>query len=156
MPNNDSLRSDNFHDDEIRQRNAELLQELKTVYRKRADDTGLNFRRYVTGINTGGIIITLYVCKTLIDNKINPFDTWILFPFSFFVSGLIFTGISNYVAKIKRVDDVKRIENGQKPIDWGNPGKSFYKNTMYEVLSLCMFVLGIFSEIIILLNIELI
>jgi len=130
----------------------ELEQQLKTIYRKRADDTGLNFRRFVTGINVGGIIVTLYACKILIEleKPVDPFNTWLPLPFFIFLAGVISTGISNYVAKYKRDNDAKRIETTtQNPLDWSTKN-IFYSNTFYEVMSTLIFVIATILEVLIL------
>jgi len=128
----------------------ELAQQLRTIHRQRADESGLHFRRFVTGVNVGGIVVTLYICKTLIelDPPINPFNYSLQWPFFLYFIGIIITGASNAIAKYKRVKDADNTRKNLAQTEWNE--KSLYVNSYYEYFSSGLFVLAVILEVCIL------
>jgi len=74
---------------------------------KVADST----RRYLIGVHTGGISLTILLASKLIEHGIGP--RWIVGPVSAFTLGLVLVGISLFLAKHRSVKRSIAEEKGQ-------------------------------------------
>ena len=66
-------------------------------YEKRSDEIADSTRRYVISLNGGGIGLIFTLAASVAENGISP--KWAFWPVSLFLVGLIFVGISLFLAK---------------------------------------------------------
>lgn len=95
-------------------------------------------RRYLVGINTGGVAVTLTFAANAIENGIHP--AWVFWPVLFFVLGLGISGGSLLLAKHKALKRKQAAEKG-KPIP---EYKAWHqRNFTYEILTLVVFLCAV-------------
>lgn len=103
-------------------------------YGKRADEMADAMRRYLVGINTGGIAVALTFAAKVIEKGVHP--RWVLWPVLLFVVGLGISGGSLLLAKHKAL---KRKEAADK----GEPIPEYkawcQRNFTYELVTLVIF-----------------
>jgi hypothetical protein len=91
-------------------------------------------RRYLVGLNTGGIAITVAFASSMAEKSVVP--SWAVWPVSVFVLGLVVSGVSLFLAKhkaLKRRDAAR--ENRPEP----DYAKWYWANFTYEIVTLVAF-----------------
>jgi hypothetical protein len=114
-----------------------MTNENANTFRARADDMGDALRRYLVGLNTGGIgvIVALYSGEDLEHHGVWQF----LIPIISFVAGLLITGWSIGLQKHKAIQRRKSAMSGGKGSDYSD----FYlRNQTYDIISGAAFILG--------------
>ena len=123
----------------------------KYDYGKRADDLADSMRRYLIGINTGGIAIALTFASSMAEKGIYP--AWVMWPVALFVLGLGVSGGSLLYAKHKALKRKKANEENKeipKYDAW------FQRNFTYELITLLVFLVASGVSIYQLQNLELV
>lgn len=107
-------------------------------YGKRADEMADAMRRYLVGINTGGVAVALTFAANAMEKGVHP--SWVVFPVLLFVLGLGVSGGSLLLAKHKAL---KR----KQAADKGEPIPEFkawcQRNFTYELLTLVVFLCAV-------------
>jgi hypothetical protein len=119
-------------------------------YGKRADDLADTMRRYLVGINTGGIAVTLTFAASMAEKGIHP--AWAIVPVSLFAFGLGVSGFSLLYAKhkaLKRKDAKEEGKEIPKFKAWCQ------RNFTYELITLVIFLVASGASIYQLKNLEL-
>jgi len=103
-------------------------------YGKRADDMADTMRRYLIGINTGGVAIALTFAASAMEKGVHP--AWVIWPVLLFVIGLGVSGGSLLLGKHKALKRKQAAEIGE-PIP---KYKAWYqRNFTYELFTLTFF-----------------
>jgi hypothetical protein len=103
-------------------------------YGKRADELADAMRRYLIGINTGGIAVTLTFAASMVEKGVHP--EWVIWPVGLFVLGLGISGGSLLYAKHKALKRKKAAEEKQ-----ASPKYDAWcqRNFTYELITLAIF-----------------
>lgn len=101
---------------------------------KRAQEIADSLRRYLIGVNTGGIGASLAVASALFDKGIKP--QWIFWPALIFVMGLIVSGISMLLAKHRELKRRNALRDNQ-PLP--NFTGFFWRSYTWDTISLILF-----------------
>jgi len=107
-------------------------------YGKRADELADAMRRYLIGINTGGIAVTLTFAASLAEKGVHP--GWVIWPAALFSLGLGISGSSLLFAKHKALKRKKAAEENQeipKYDAWCQ------RNFTYEFITLTVFLVAV-------------
>jgi dipeptide/tripeptide permease len=106
-------------------------------YGKRADELADAMRRYLIGINTGGIAVTLTFAASIAEKGVNP--AWVFWPVGLFSLGLGISGVSLLYAKHKALKRKKEVEESKeipKFDAWCQ------RNFTYEIITLLVFLVA--------------
>jgi hypothetical protein len=106
-------------------------------YGKRADDLADAMRRYLIGINTGGIAVALTFAASMVEKGVHP--GWVMLPVSLFALGLGVSGASLLYAKHKALKRKKALREGKeipKYDAWCQ------RNFTYEFFTLAIFLIA--------------
>lgn len=106
-------------------------------YGKRADELADAMRRYLIGINTGGIAVTLTFAASMAEKGLRP--QWVIWPVGLFALGLGISGGSLLYAKHKALKRKKAAEEKQeipKYDAWCQ------RNFTYELITLAVFLVA--------------
>jgi len=106
-------------------------------YGKRADNLADVMRRYLIGINTGGIAITLMFAANMASKGVHP--GWVMWPACFFTLGLGISGGSLLYAKHKALKRKQAAENGKEIPKYD---ALLQRNFAYELITLFFFLLA--------------
>lgn len=107
-------------------------------YGKRADEMADAMRRYLVGINTGGVAVALTFAANAMEKGFHP--GWVVFPVLLFVLGLGVSGGSLLLAKhkaLKRKQAAKKGESIPEFKAWCQ------RNFTYELLTLVVFLCAV-------------
>lgn len=103
-------------------------------YGKRADEMADAMRRYLVGINAGGIVVVLTFAASAMEKGVHP--NWIMLPVLLFVIGLGISGGSLLLAKHKALKRKQAAEKGETIPEY----KAWWqRNFVYEFLALVIF-----------------
>jgi len=106
-------------------------------HEKRSREIADTTRRLLVAVNTGGIGASFAMAGSLAGHKINP--GWAALPASFFMAGLVVTGVSLFLAKHR---ELKRGEAAKA----GNPEPDFtawyWRSFTWDAIALTLFVVG--------------
>ena len=110
-------------------------------YANRADQMGDVFRRYLVGLNTGGIVILM---QMMMSEQLGRNVSRYMKPsFWFFFIGLLIIGGSIYLQKHKAIQKGKAVGNDAKLKLLDNKfRKKRWSNTTYDVAALACFLIG--------------
>jgi hypothetical protein len=111
---------------------AESRQE--EIAREIAKDT----RRYLVALNTGGVATSFAVASSLAALGANP--RWSVYPVAPFVAGLVTTGLSMKLAKVKALRRRDAAKDGVAMPDYTG---WLWRNFTYEAVALALFVVGV-------------
>jgi hypothetical protein len=107
-------------------------------YGKRADEVADAMRRYLVGINTGGVAVALTFAANAMENGIHP--GWIIGPVLLFVLGLGVSGGSLLLAKHKALKRKQAAVKGERIPEY----KAWHQqNFTYELLTLIVFLCAV-------------
>jgi len=101
---------------------------------RRADKLADAMRRYLIGINTGGIAVVLTFAAALTEKGVHP--GWIIWPVALFALGLGISGGSLLYAKHKALRRKKAADDGKEipKFDiW------YQRNFTYELITIVLF-----------------
>ena len=110
-------------------------------HEKRSQEIGDSIRVFLTGLNTGGIAVTLAIASGL---KNGDNQKWTLWPIQLFIAGLLIIGVSLFLAKhreLKRKDAVKK--NEAEPDFTG----LFWRSYTWDIISFLFFILALVVEL---------
>ncbi len=105
-------------------------------HQKRAEDMGDTIRRYLIGINAGGVGVLAAIAR----GDSSPRHLW--FPILSFVIGLGVTGLSLFIQKHKALKRRDAARTGQPEPDFN---KFWSANETYDLISFACFVTAVFS-----------
>jgi hypothetical protein len=105
---------------------------------QRSRDIADETRRYLTGLNTGGIAVIFAVAGALASNGVEP--RWAVAPVVVFVLGLTITGGSLLFAKHKAEKRKKADQNKAPEPDYD---QWYRRNFTYECLALATFLFAV-------------
>jgi hypothetical protein len=104
---------------------------------KRADELADATRRFLIGMNTGGVAVTLAFAGSLVEKDVAP--GWVVIPVSLFVLGLVVSAFSLQYAKHKAL---KR----RNAVRYRKPVPKFdaflQRNATYEAITFVVFLLA--------------
>lgn len=106
-------------------------------YGKRADELSDAMRRYLIGINTGGIAVTLTFAASMAEKGIHP--AWAFWPVGLFSLGLGISGVSLLYAKHKALKRKKAAQENKKIPKYN---AWCQRNFTYELLALVVFLVA--------------
>jgi hypothetical protein len=106
-------------------------------YGKRADDLADAMRRYLIGINTGGIAVSLTFASGMVEKGVHP--GWVMLPVSLFALGLGISGASLLYAKHKALKRKKASEEGKEIPQFD---AWCQRNFIYEFITLAIFLIA--------------
>lgn len=107
-------------------------------YEKRADDMADAMRRYLVGINTGGVAVALTFAANTMGKGVHP--SWIIWPVLLFVLGLGISGGSLLLAKHKALKRKQATVKGEPIPEY----KAWcQRNFTYELLTLAVFLCAV-------------
>lgn len=95
-------------------------------------------RRYLIGLNTGGVALTFAVIGSLAERGVKP--GWAVWPTGIFVFGLVISGVSLTLAKHRTLKRRDAAESGDPKPDFK---KWYCASFSYEILTLAVFVLAV-------------
>lgn len=103
-------------------------------YGKRTDEMADAMRRYLVGINTGGVAVALTFAANAMGNNVHP--SWVMWPVLLFVLGLGISGGSLLLAKHKALKRKQAAEKGEPIPEY----KAWcQRNFTYELFTLVVF-----------------
>lgn len=107
-------------------------------YGKRADELADAMRRYLVGINTGGVAVALTFAANAIEKGVHP--SWVICPVLLFVLGLGVSGGSLLLAKHKALKRKQAAEKGEPIPEY----KAWCQQSFtYELLTLVVFLCAV-------------
>jgi hypothetical protein len=74
---------------------------MSTDNERRSQEIADTTRRFLTGLNTGGAVLTVFLATALIDQGIRP--SWIVGPLLAFTLSITFVGVSLFLAKYRSI-----------------------------------------------------
>ena len=113
------------------------INKLAEYYRQRADEMGDSMRRYLVGVNSGGIGIL-----AVLVGKGDSLKLQLIAPLLCFSIGLIFTGVSVTLQKHKAL---RRKEAAAKNKEEPNFDVAQWRNETYDLISFAFFGAGILA-----------
>ena len=106
-------------------------------HEKRSREIADTTRRLLIGINTGGIGASFAMAGSLAAQKVAP--GWAAVPASFFVAGLVVSGVSLFLAKYREIKRRDAAAVRQAPPNF----KSLYwRSFTWDAIALALFVAG--------------
>ena len=112
-------------------------------YDARAREIADVTRRYLVGLNTGGIAITVAFASSLAEKEVEP--RWAVWPVSVFVLGLVVSSVSIFLAKHKAL---KRRDAAREDRPEPNYAKWYWANFTYEIVALVAFIAAVICGLI--------
>jgi hypothetical protein len=114
-------------------------QDLNTErHQKRADDMGDAIRRYLIGINTGGIGVVVALASR---DRGPALGTWgLLVPLLFFVFGIVTIGGSLVLQKHKAL---KRRDAAKECRSMPDYNRMLWRNQTYDIIAGVLFIIGV-------------
>lgn len=109
----------------------------KETFSNRADELADVLRRYLVGINTGGIAASLTFAASLAEKGINP--NWVFWPVAIFVVGLGVSGGSMLYAKHKALKRRDAADNGGDIPEFDS---CLQRNFSWDLVTLLIFLAG--------------
>jgi len=94
-------------------------------------------RRYLIGINTGGIAVSLTFAASMVEKGVHP--GWVVLPVSLFALGLGISGASLLYAKHKALKRKKASEEGKEIPQFD---AWCQRNFIYEFITLAIFLIA--------------
>lgn len=112
-------------------------------YDARAREIADVTRRYLVGLNTGGIAITIAFASSLAEKGVEP--RWAVWPVSVFVLGLVVSSVSILLAKHKAL---KRRDAAREDRPEPTYAKWYWANFTYEIVALVAFIAAVICGLI--------
>jgi hypothetical protein len=109
-------------------------------HQRRADDMADAMRRYLVGVNAGGVGVLAALANSEAGAS-SELPSWVIAPIVCFVAGLILTGVSLSLQKHKAQKRRDAAKRGEPEPDFNTPG---WRNEWLDQVSLATFVLGTF------------
>ena len=109
---------------------------------KRADELADATRRFLIGMNTGGVAVTLAFAGSLAEKDVAP--GWVVIPVSLFVLGLAVSAFSLQYAKHKALKRRNAVRY-RKPVPKFDA--FFQRNATYEAITFVVFLLASASAV---------
>ncbi|MFQ5660409.1 MAG: hypothetical protein ACE5GZ_08270 [Gammaproteobacteria bacterium] len=107
-------------------------------HEKRSQQVADSTRRYLIGVNTGGIGVTVLLAANLVESGTGP--QWIVGPVSAFTLGLVFVGVSLFLAKHR---SVKRSTAKEGEYDFSKYKKWYWRSFTWDIASGITFILAV-------------
>ncbi|MFH0340934.1 MAG: hypothetical protein ACHBNF_02155 [Chromatiales bacterium] len=114
-------------------------------HERRSREVADTTRRFLVGVNTGGIAVTFAVATALIREGIRP--KWAIFPVSFFLASLVLIGISLLLAKHRELERRDAAQGGKES---PNVTMFLWRSFFWDSFALTLFVLGAITGLMIL------
>ena len=116
---------------------ATLVMSNAADHENRSREIADTTRRFLVGVNTGGIGASLAMAGSLAAQKVSP--AWVVLPATLFITGLVATGVSLFLAKHRELKRRDAAEAQRQPPDFtALPWRSF----TWDAIALVLFVAG--------------
>ena len=107
-------------------------------HEKRSRQVADSTRRFLIGINAGGIALTTLFAGHMVEKGINP--GWIVGPILTFTLGLVFVGVSLFLSKHRAIKRSIAKENDQQKPDYK---KWFWRSMTWDIFSAVFFLFAV-------------
>ena len=114
------------------------MDEQAADHERRSREVADTTRRFLVGVNTGGIAITFAVAGDLIKKGVEP--DWTILPVAVFVISLVLIGISLLLAKHREIERRDAAKEGNELPDFS---MVLWRSFLWDSLSLIGFVIGV-------------
>ena len=109
-----------------------------TNHEQRSRQVADSTRRFLIGVNTGGIGLVTLLAGKLVDNAVAP--GWMVGPIFTFTLGLVFVGVSLFLAKHRAIKRSIAAEKDQQQPDYK---RWYWRSMTWDILSALFFVMAV-------------
>jgi hypothetical protein len=106
-------------------------------HEKRSREIADTTRRFLVGVNTGGIGACLAMAGSLAAHKVNP--AWAVLPAALFIAGLTAIGVSLFLAKHRELKRRNAATEKVPPLPFK---RLFWRSYTWDAIALLLFVAG--------------